>query len=85
MKKDFKFKDEKSDKFWWINYSGKDFAVNYGKNGTVGKYEVKEFETIEDNDFELMFGDCGRIYYFIKKDELKKKNFDSSWLILQCY
>lgn len=36
MKKAFKFKDEKSDKFWRINYSGKDFAVNYGKNGDRG-------------------------------------------------
>lgn len=44
-----------------------------------------QLDTVEDDDFELMFGDCGRIYYFIKKDELKKKNFDSSWLILQCY
>ena len=31
MKRAFIYKDEKSHKFWWIDYSGCDFAVNYGK------------------------------------------------------
>jgi len=45
MKRAFVFKDEKSHKFWWIDYSGCDFAVNYGKAGAHGKYEIKEFES----------------------------------------
>jgi uncharacterized protein YwqG len=36
------------------------------------------------DDFELMFGDCGLIYFYIKKEDLKKKNFDKVWLLLQC-
>jgi uncharacterized protein YfeS len=48
MKRAFVYKDEKSNKFWWINYDGNDFAVNYGKNGTNGKYEIKEFDSEED-------------------------------------
>lgn len=48
MKRAFLYKDEKSDKFWWINYEGNDFAVNYGKNGTTGKYEIKEFDSEEE-------------------------------------
>lgn len=36
MKRAFVYKDEKSDKFWWINYYDSDFAVNYGKNWVTG-------------------------------------------------
>lgn len=39
---------------------------------------------INDDDFQLMLGDCGRIYFYIKKDDLKNCNFDNCWLILQC-
>lgn len=44
-----------------------------------------QLDTVTTHDFELMFGDCGRIYYFIKDEDLKNKNFDNTWLILQCY
>ncbi len=40
--------------------------------------------TIENGDFELMFGDCGHIYFWIKEKDLAEKNFDNVWLILQC-
>ena len=40
--------------------------------------------TISKDDFSLMFGDCGHIYFWIKKSDLEKKNFDEVWLILQC-
>jgi uncharacterized protein YwqG len=40
--------------------------------------------TIEDEGFEMMWGDCGRIYFFIKKEDLQKLNFDDCWLVLQC-
>lgn len=43
MKRAYIYKDERSSKFWWIDYSGLDFVVNYGKIGTTGKYKVKEF------------------------------------------
>lgn len=48
MKRAFVYKDEKSHKFWWIDYSGCSFAVNYGKYGSIGKYEVKEFDSEEE-------------------------------------
>ena len=41
--------------------------------------------TDEQSDFELMFGDCGMIYFYIRKDELAAGNFDGVWLHLQCY
>ncbi|MCD2347047.1 DUF1963 domain-containing protein [Clostridium guangxiense] len=31
-----------------------------------------------------MFGDCGEIYFYIRKADLKDKNFENVWLILQC-
>lgn len=43
-----------------------------------------QLDTVEDGDFELMFGDCGRIYYYIRRDDLAAKKFDDVWLILQC-
>ncbi len=40
--------------------------------------------TIETADSEIMFGDCGHIYFWIKKQDLQALNFDRAWLILQC-
>ena len=48
MKRAFIYKDEKSHKFWCIDYSGCDFAVNYGKFDSIGKFEIKEFNTEEE-------------------------------------
>ena len=45
-----------------------------------------EMGTIEDEDsgYELMWGDCGHIYFWIKKQDFKESKFDKVWLILQC-
>ena len=42
-----------------------------------------QMDTVETSDYELMFGDSGHIYFWIKKEDLKNKNFDNVWLILQ--
>ncbi|KAA3440043.1 YwqG family protein [Rufibacter hautae] len=41
---------------------------------------------IDSNEDEcgMMWGDMGRLYFWIKKQGLLEKNFDLSWLILQC-
>lgn len=36
------------------------------------------------DDFELTFGDCGCIYFWIRKQDLAERRFDRVWLILQC-
>lgn len=36
MKRAFIYKDEKSHKFWCIDYSGYDFSVSYDKSGGIG-------------------------------------------------
>ena len=43
-----------------------------------------QLDTVECDDFELMFGDCGHIYFFITKEDLAARRFDHIWLILQC-
>lgn len=40
--------------------------------------------TIETENSVIMFGDCGHIYFWIRKQDLKERNFDKVWLILQC-
>lgn len=44
-----------------------------------------QMSTVANEDYELMFGDCGSIYFYIKKQDLQKKNFDNVWLVLQCF
>lgn len=44
-----------------------------------------QMPTVETDDFELMFGDCGSIYFYIRKQDLQAGNFDNVWLILQCF
>ena len=38
----------------------------------------------EYDDFELMFGDLGNIYFWIRSDDLEARRFENAWLVLQC-
>ena len=38
------FKDEKTDKFWFVETLVCEMMANYGKTGTTGKYKIKEFD-----------------------------------------
>ncbi len=40
--------------------------------------------TVATEGYELMFGDCGHIYFWIRKEDLLSRRFDRIWLILQC-
>ena len=33
----------------------------------------------------MQWGDVGRIYYWIRDDALLNREFDNTWLVLQCY
>lgn len=44
-----------------------------------------QVDTISNSEFELMFGDNGRLYYYIRKEDLKNKNFEKGWFMTQCY
>lgn len=48
MKRVFVFKDFKSQKFWSIDVVGTDVTVNYGKLGTDGQIQVKNFATADE-------------------------------------
>lgn len=48
MKKHLKYIDGSSDKFWQIEVSGTSFTVTYGKNGTSGVSQTKQFDTAEE-------------------------------------
>ena len=43
-----------------------------------------QLDTVASGDFELMFGDCGRIYFYIRREDLLARRFDRAWLVLQC-
>lgn len=43
-----------------------------------------QLDTVEHEGFELMFGDCGRLYFYIREADLRARRFDRVWLILQC-
>lgn len=44
MGKAFRYTDDKSDKFWAIEVCECALMVNYGKTGSVGRFQVKEYE-----------------------------------------
>ena len=41
--------------------------------------------TVETDDFELMFGDCGRLYVFVRKEDLVARNFENALGMVQCF
>jgi uncharacterized protein YwqG len=41
---------------------------------------------IDSNDEnEMMWGDAGRLYFWIRKEDLENRCFDRTWCILQCF
>lgn len=44
-----------------------------------------QMSTVEKEGYELMFGDCGSIFFYIRKQDLENRNFEDVWLILQCF
>jgi len=44
-----------------------------------------QLDSIDADGFEMLWGDSGRLYFYINSDDLAKQNFDNCWLILQCY
>lgn len=43
-----------------------------------------QMASIQEDDYELLFGDLGNLYFYIRKQDLKERHFDKAWLILQC-
>jgi uncharacterized protein YwqG len=32
----------------------------------------------------MMWGDVGKLYYLMNSEDLRNRNFDAAWMILQC-
>lgn len=43
-----------------------------------------QLDSIHTESYEMLWGDVGRIYFYIKTEDLMKQNFDNCWLQLQC-
>lgn len=43
-----------------------------------------QLSTLEKDDWELMWGDCGMLYFYIKKQDLADNRFENAWFSLQC-
>jgi uncharacterized protein YwqG len=37
-----------------------------------------------DNDIQMMWGDVGMLYFWIRRDNLKAGRFEDCWMVLQC-
>lgn len=72
MKQALRYINEKSDKFWWIETFQNLFLVNWGKIGTTGRYELKEFHT--QNECEKQASKL--IAAKLKKGYTEMLNFD---------
>ncbi|MDF2701026.1 MAG: hypothetical protein K0Q49_2590 [Haloplasmataceae bacterium] len=58
----------------------------YGANTIEEKDEwILLFQLDSMEEANMMWGDCGILYFMIKKEDLKNRNFDKVWMILQCY
>ncbi|WP_042477491.1 YwqG family protein [Bacillus ndiopicus] len=38
-----------------------------------------------EDDLGYMWGDSGKLYFWIREEDLKNKRFDKVWTVLQCY
>ena len=38
-----------------------------------------------DSQLGLMWGDAGRLYFYVHKDDLKATNFSDVWMEFQCH
>lgn len=50
-----------------------------------GRYDwILLLQLDSDDESGMMWGDSGTLYFWIRKEDLKNKNFSNVWMILQC-
>ena len=42
------------------------------------------FQFDSNDDLDIMWGDCGMLYFWVQEKKSKNKEFENTWLILQC-
>jgi len=60
--------------------SGKARALEAGAKDWV---LLLQLDSNEDS-VDMMWGDCGRLYFWIRKQDLRDRNFEAVWMVLQC-
>lgn len=68
-------------------YCGDQTGYNDPRLGELekNKGEWRLLLQVDSNDVaDMMWGDVGRIYFWIKKTNLREKRFENAWFILQC-
>jgi uncharacterized protein YwqG len=43
------------------------------------------FQLDSDDDADMMWGDAGRLYFWVRRQDVASRDFSNVWLILQCY
>jgi uncharacterized protein YwqG len=43
-----------------------------------------QMTSIQEDDYELMYGDMGNLYFYIRGKDLQERNFDRVWFAVQC-
>ena len=43
------------------------------------------FQIDSDEAADMMWGDVGTIYFWIRESDARARRFEASWLILQCH
>ncbi len=60
--------------------------IEEAKKISLDKWQLLfQLDEVEQGDFYLSFGDCGRLYFYITKEDLKKRDFEKAWLVYQCF
>ena len=62
------------------DYSGPEFEK---LRQNIGEWTLL-LQIGSNDENEMMWCDCGKIYLWIRKNDLREKKFDKSWLVLQC-
>ena len=44
-----------------------------------------QLDMVESGDFSFMLGDCGMLYYLIRKEDLLSRRFENAHAMVQCY
>ena len=63
---------------WYANISAE--QAENSKNWRL----LFQLDSIYTDYYEMMWGDMGRIYFYIKDEDLRNLKFEDCWLVLQC-
>ena len=65
------------------NSSGYEKGLKKGLDKNTSRWKLL-LQIDSNEELGMMWGDCGRLYLWITEENLSKRNFSDSWVILQC-